>query len=167
MWWTLVPPRNCVVHMYTLCAFQVAVVCTYVHITCTCTCFASLRPKKGTRTVPFLRIPAGIVISSTGRRSPMYKVYIVPGGTTGAPLFGQQRGPERSPFLTSPAGLLTSSTWPRTRSHHWYFWTQGPLYCKYFSRHLWLVIVILKSLNLVVSCIPVLYYVYLHMFYAF
>ena len=168
VWWTLVPPSSCAVHMYTLCASQVAVVCTYVHITCTCTCIASLRPKKGTRTVPFLRIPAGIVISSTGRRSPMYKVYIVPGGTTGAPHFGQQRGPERSPFLTSPAGLLTSSTWPRNKiASLGIFGPRVHSIVNIFQDHLWLVIVILKSLNLVVSCIPVLYYVYLHMFYAF
>ena len=78
----------------------------------------------------------------------------------------QKRGPERSPFLTSPAGLFTTPTWQETRAHHQVIFGPRVHFCKYFlppvasySNP--------KSLNLVVSCIPVLYYVYLHMFYAF
>ncbi len=121
--------------MYTLCASQVAVVCTYVHITCTCTCIASLRPKKGTRTVPFLRIPAGIVISSTGRRSPMYKVYIVPGDTTGRSPLRPAKGTRTVPFFNQPRGASYLVDLAKKQDRiTGYFWTQGPLYCKYFSR---------------------------------
>ena len=91
--------------------------------------------KRGPERSPFYASLRGLLFLRLGEGPFMYKVYIVPGDTTGAPHFGQQRGPERSPFLTSPAGLLTSSTWPVKQERiTGYFWTQGPPFCKYFSR---------------------------------
>ncbi len=71
-------------------------------------------------------------------------------------------------FIAALRGILYSDLVQEQERLTNYFWTQGPLYCTYFSKnHLWLVIVILKSLNLVVSCIPVLYYVYCICFMLF
>ena len=156
-------------------------------VTCTCPRLVS-SPRKGDPNGPlFICNPAGFFNHRPGwEGSHMYTTVHSTCGTIcdqlgdpNGPLFilryyrcsplRPARGPERSPFLYCPAGHFTTSTWSwnKSASLH-YFWTQGPLYCKYFSKnHLWLVIVILKSLNLVVSCIPVLYYVYCICFMPF
>ncbi len=59
-----------------------------------------LRPKKGTRTVPFLSSPAGLVTPSTGSRAAVCTfLYIVPGDTTVAPLLRPEKGTRTVPFL--------------------------------------------------------------------
>ena len=77
-------------------------------------------------------------------------------------------GTQRTPFMLPMPGILLHRLEPITRARDPLFGTQGPL-CNFFCIYLpmtimWLVI---PSLNLVVSCLHVLYYLYLHIFMLF
>ena len=158
----------CVYIVYMYVSSRVAAVCTYVHIT-----WQHLssphhpRPKKGDPNGPlFSRIPAGIFILRLGQGLRFVHIVHSTWRHSFRSFLRQRRGPEWSPILTSPAGLFTTPTWQETRAHHQLIFGPRVHFCIYFlppvasySNP--------KSLNLVVSCIPVLYYVYLHMFYAF
>ena len=153
-----------------LCASQVAAVCTYVHITWQHVSSPRLpsTQERGPERSPFSSIPAGIFIfSDRVKGCSMYIVYIVPGDTPGAPFLRPVKGTRTVPFFNQPCGAFyyNDLAWNKSASH--VILDPGSTFVNIFQDHLWLVIVILKSLNLVVSCIPVLYYVYLHMFYAF
>ena len=90
-------------------------------------------------------------------------------GTPGAPLFDQQGDPNGPLFYSALRGILTHRHGLKNKSASPFIFGPRVHSIVYIFQkiHLWLVIVILKSLNLVVSCIPVLYYVYCICFMLF
>ena len=82
----------------------------------------------------------------------------------------QEMGTQKVPFYAALRGILPLDDWRRTRAGGIPFGPRVHLVKNLYiftHDHLWLVIVILKSLNLVVSSIHVLYYLYLHILNAF
>ena len=114
-------------------------------------------------------VPAALRVLPSATSQGTQKVPFSSAVLCGAPLF-DLKGTRTVPFFIAALRgiLLHDLVWRNKSASLFIFGTQGPLCCKYFSKnHLWLVIVILKSLNLVVSCIPVLYYVYCICFMLF
>ena len=133
--------------------------CTYCTKSLRHNCRYALRPKKGTRTVPFLTQPCGACYFCDWAKSGyMYILYIVPGDTTVAVL-RPEKGTRTVPlFYLALRGFLLFDLVKNKSGSPFYLWTQGPPVntCKIFTHdHLWLVIVILKSQSrrLLHSCI--------------
>ncbi len=78
----------------------------------------ALRPKKGTRTVPFLSCPAGHVTPSTGPRAAYVHIVHSTWRPNGCSPSSSQKGDPNGPLsFIQPCGAFYLATGTRTRAH--------------------------------------------------
>ena len=108
----------CLYILYIVFATQLPAVVQIVQSLRDTTVAPALRPKRGTRSVPFYLSPAGLVTSATGPRAAyvhfVHSTWRPNGCSPSSSLKGDPNGPL---FYPSPAGLFTSRPGTRTRAH--------------------------------------------------